>query len=277
MVGKVDKYGGSAFFFFFNIPTSPSHGAPQFRQFCDACYGLRRRYPTLTVAALRTILVIARADTPITYQDAAEQTGQEYAATAHQIASLADGRGKQAGLGLLQRLPGAHSRARRVHCTAEAMDHVAQFAAEPGGSVERVLNVLAAILTRAPKMSLGTLCVYLYIATHQARFAYDGEPAKIIATDLGISNLPKHLKILEFGTDQAPALLGFHTHDYDQRIRLPYLTKDGLVLHYDLVHALTGRPVAKPRMPQPQALDRLETPEDIDQLADEDFDDIEWD
>lgn len=228
------------------------------------------------MAALRTLLVIARSGVPVTYQNVVEQTGQDYVATAHQIAALADGRGKQPGLGLLQRLPGAHSRARRVQCTPAAMEHVAQFAEKPNGSVERVLHALTVILAHAPKLSLGTLCVYLYIASHQDKFAYKGQPAKIIATDLGLSNLPKHLKLLEFGTDRVSALVGFHIHDYDRRIRLPYLAKKGLMLHYDLVLALTGRPVPPPRMPQPQALDRLATPKDIDHLSDEDFDDIEW-
>lgn len=94
-----------------------------------------------------------------------------------------------------------------------------------------------------------------------------------------MSNLPKHLAVLEHGVDGArhSQLVEFQVHDYDQRIRLPRLTPAGLALEGELVETLTARPARPARLPRPEALDRLDSPDDIHLLGDEDFDDIKWD
>ncbi len=234
------------------------------------------------------MLTVAAADGPLPYQDLADMTGQDYTPLAHQIAALADGRDRHTGLGLLERQPGRHARARLVTCTPEGRNFAQRFViprkmpapdgAEASLRLDRSLSALDAVLERNPKLSLGTFCVYLFIATHPEDFAYEGLPTRIIAEALTLSNLPKHLKILETGIKGAPPsqLIGFHINEYDQRIRLPFLTKAGVALQCALVAALTGKTVEAPRLPHATALDHLESPEDIAQLTDEDFDDIVW-
>lgn len=221
------------------------------------------------------------------YQELADLVGQDYVPMAHQIAALSDGRDRRSGLGLLERQSGRHARARLVACSDAGKSFVQRFVAEPDDStssknamadiISRTLLALDAVLARNPKISLGTLCVYLHIATHQDDFAYEGRPVRDIAEHLGLSNLPNHLRVLEGASDAASQLVGFHVNEYDQRIRLPYLTNAGVALQCALVSALTRREVQTPRVPHPEALDALETPADMHQLTEADFDDIVWD
>jgi len=143
----------------------------------------------------------------------------------------------------------------------------------------RTVNALNAVLDRNPKITLGSLCTYLYVATHQENFAYAGQPVREIAQKLQISNLPKHMKVLEFGIEGAPAsrLIGFHINEYDQRIRLPRLTESGIILQCEIVATLTEQRVEPPRSPNAAALDALASPDDVDQLTDDDFGEIVWD
>lgn len=268
---------------------SPSFGAPEFRHFRAACQAARREQPSLTVNGLRTLLHVAAAAAPLSYQDLAERLGHGYEQTAHQIAALADGRAGRAGLGLLQRRAGPQDRMRAVTCTDRGRALAGRFPfgrqgpltdEEAAGQIHsRVLPALEAILQCNPGLTLGTLCVFLSIAGDPERFAYDGEPARVIAEELGLSNLPKHLSVLEHGIegDARSRLVEFQVNEYDQRIRLPRLAPAGLALACAVVAALTGRPAAPPRLPRPEALDRLDSPQDIHLLDDEDFDDIQWD
>lgn len=281
--------GGIAFFFFFNFPSSPSFSAPEFRRFCEACYSLRRAHPSLTVSALRCILTVAQAERALGYDEVADRLGQDYELTAHQIAALSDGRGAQKGLGLLHRAQGRHQRARLVSATlagqtyAHSLVAVADQTLSAGDNAaliaDRVLPAIDAVLSRNPKITLGTLCVFLYVVTHQEAFAYQGLAVRIITNDLGISNLPKHMRALEMGAGDwaSSQLISFKPHDYDNRIRLPCLTTAGLSLACDLIACLTAQPISPPRMPRAEALDRLDSPDCMDQLGDEDFDEIIWD
>lgn len=140
------------------------------------------------------------------------------------------------------------------------------------------MPAVEAVLSRNPDLTLGSACAFLYIAEHPEAFAYDSQPVKLITETLGLDNLPKHLAVLEQGMDgdHQSRLIYFQVNDYDRRVRLPYLTNAGLAIKCDLVEALSGEPVERPRMPQPEALDKLDTPADIHLLDDSDFDDIQW-
>lgn len=242
--------------------------------------------PTLTLNSLRTVLTVATAERPLAYRELADLLGHDYEATAHQIAALDSGRGGRAGLGLLKRT--GKGRSRLVTSTGRGCAFTLRFLSREERAAphdvqisrlrERVIPALEIILGRNPGMTLGTCASFLYIASHEARFAYDGMPAKIISEALGISNLPAHLRVLNEGGGHGSSaqLIDFYTNEYDQRIRLPRLTSAGLGLKCDLVSALTGSAVETPRLPKPTSLDRLDSPEDIDTLDDDDFDNIEW-
>ncbi|MCX7568076.1 hypothetical protein OS189_17170 [Sulfitobacter sp. F26169L] len=233
-------------------------------------------------------MTVARADGPLTYQELADLVGQPYVTLAHQIAALSDGRDRSPGLGLLSRQQGRHTRARVVTCSDVGLSDIQPFIVQQDQSpyneataadiLSRTLSALDAVLERYPKLTLGSLCVYLFIATHQEKFAYFGEPVKIISRGLELSNLPKHLKVLEIGATKSPStgLIGFHTNEYDQRIRLPFLTQAGIALECALVTALTGKETVAPKVPRAEALDALDSPTDVPTLEPEDFDDIVW-
>lgn len=280
--------GGSAFFFFFTFPMSPSFGSEEFQRFCAACYAARRARPTLSVNALRTVLTVAQAGSAISYQELAKQLGHDAGATAHQVAALADGRSGRSGLELLERLPGDRASSRRVVCSADGAVLAGQFLfptdeplASPAAVARirpRILPALETVLRRNPDLTLGSLCAFLYIAEHPEAFAYDGQPIKLITEAIGLHNLPKHLAVLEQGVDgdHQSRLIGFQVNDYDRRVRLPYLTGAGLALQCELIEVLTGQPIEPPRLPLPEALDGLNSPADVHLLGDDDFDDIQW-
>lgn len=267
---------------------SPSFGSEEFRHFCAACYATRRARPSLSVNALRTVLTVAQAGSAISYQELARQLGHDAGATAHQVAALADGRSGRPGLGLLERLPGDPGSSRMAACSADGIAIAQQFIVPADESLTsqtsasrlgtRILPALEAVLRRNPDLTLGSLCAFLYIAEHPEAFAYDGQPIKVVTEAIGLHNLPKHLAVLEQGIDgdDQSRLIDFQVNDYDRRVRLPYLTTAGLALKCDLVEALTGETVEPPRLPQPEALDQLDTPADIHLLDDSDFDDIQW-
>lgn len=248
---------------------------------------MRRLRPTLTIANLRALPVLAQAGRSLGYQELAELLGQDYDLTSHQIVTLSDGRGTSRGLRLIHRAPGAHSRARLVSCTRLGLAVAGRFAIAGADTYcadarlrvrARILPALQLVGRYHPGLSLGTLCVYLLVASQQERFGFDGAPVKQIPQELGISNHIRHLRLLEAGDGRSPQsrLLDFVNHPSDGRVRLPRLTEAGLALKCALIEALTGRPIAPPRQPKPEALDRLASPQDIDLLGDEDFDDIQW-
>lgn len=274
-----------AFFFFFTFWHSPSFEDPAFLRFSHACYAVRRVRPSLTISGLRTVLSVAAAGRPLGYEEISTTVGHEYSATAHQIAALADGRGRHAGLRLLTRAKSDHGREREVTCTrlgqAIALRYVKQREQLLTCGEHReliratTLPAFEKVSERNAALTLGTLSAFLFIATHQESFGYDGSPANIITSQIGLRNLSKHLRVLEVGDGTSGSqLIETHPQDYDNRIRLPVLTSAGLNLVCELVAALTKAPVIPPRKPHAASLDKLETKQDISMLKDDDFDDF---
>lgn len=234
------------------------------------------------------MLTVAQVAGPLTYQEVADLVGQPYVPLAHQIAALSDGRDKAPGLGLLSRQQGRHARARVVTCSDVGLSNIRPFIVQKGQSADgeigeadalsRTLTALNAVLEHNPRLTLGSFCVYLFIATHQEEFGYVGEPVKIISRELELSNLPKHLKILEISAAKSTSsgLIGFQKNEYDQRIQLPFLTPAGVALQCALVTALTGKEAVTPKVPRAEALDGLDSPADVPTLAPDDFENIVW-
>lgn len=231
----------------------------------------------MSLQGLRTVLTVAAAGESLSYADLAYHLQQPYEATAHQIGGLSEGRGKRPGQKLLVRC--GDTGARQVSCsmlgTAIARRFVTPGLSNPEACRDdlrtRILPAIDAALARQP-FSLGTFCVYLYVATHQKDFAVEGRPTRAISEGTGVHNLARHFRLLE-GDRASPSkgLLRFEHHDYDGRTRLPRLSDAGLRLEVDLVEAVTGRAVPQVRLPRPEALDRLDSYDDIDQLDEADF------
>lgn len=249
------------------------------------------------MSALRTVFIVGAADNrkPLYYDDVAQATDLKYELAAHQIGQLAEGRAGQPGARLLCRVSVESSRlktvqlsrlgyavARRFVPVAEAEEmRLSEVDCQTGltnflqGSTLPGLNIINDAL---PGVSLGTLSVLLYIATHQSDFGFEGTPAKQIAKDLGVPNLHRHLMLLMEGKEDwtARKLVAATPHKKNSRIILPELTDDGYRLISELAAAVVGETAIMPRRAKTPRLEELASPKDMKKLDDDDFDNIQW-
>ncbi len=225
------------------------------------------------------------------FREVTDAIGLEYGLGAQHIAQIAEGKGKKPGQRLLRRIPGHDNRSKLVVpsrtgdavacCFAPSED---REKANELPEEERKL-LLSDHLKRAtipatqvvasylPVMSLGSFCVLLYVTNNLSKIAYEGQPTSELAEELGISNLPRHLMLLGPGNPKRKGLglLGFEPNMKDLRVTLPNPSPTGLQLMMLTVSALLQRPAAELRMPKAEAIEALPSPEDIENLSDEDF------
>ena len=270
---------------------SPDFQSREFLNFCRACYEVRRFKPSMTVGQLQTVLLVASSPRPMSFHEVADAVGLEYGAAAQHIAQIAEGKGKKPGQGLLKRIPGPDRRSKLVTISRTGKAVACCFALEEERQGARdfaeedrnrmlsehlrrsTLPALQAVVSFSSTLSLGSLCVLLYVAVNQQKIGLEGRPIYELAEELMISNLPRHLMLLGPGNLKRTgfSLLKFEPHLRDLRITLPDLSDKGLKLMVSLASGLLERPAAPLRRPKAEAIEALASPEEVDTLSDDDF------
>jgi hypothetical protein len=282
----IDYQGGSAFFFFFQGFTSPDFESDAFRRFCEVCYRVRRFRPTLTLSGLHAVISVAAEDGPVSYERLAELCGVDYKTAAIYAAVLSDGRGQQPGAKLLVRVPGHDRRAKNLVLSRAGRVVVSQFAAVTGDKYscldslkDAILPALRMTLKAASDINLTTFSVLLYVAQNNTRFAHYGEPAATIAQALNLTNLPRNLAKL--AGEDGGGLLELLKNPKNRHIVLPKLSQTGLSLVAKIAAVLQDKEPDQVRQPKAESLRKAETPEDVRNFTQADFDvidvdDIDW-
>ncbi len=285
-------HGGSAFFFFFLPTQSPDWESPEFTNFCQACFAVRRFKPTLTIGQMRTALTVAASTRPMGFREVAEVAEIEYGQATHQIAQLADGKGSDPGLNLLvrQREEGRRSSfvvssrtgkaiacryvlsAERDRAVTLDADERAELLAEH--LKQSILPALHEITTRSQRLSLGSFCVLLYVTLKQFEIGFEGQPLREISSSIGISNVPRHISFLSDGTPKRKGLglIDLAQNPEDRRLTLPKPSEAGIELMAAISSRLLHRPAAELRRPKPEAIEALESPDDVVKLKKGDYD-----
>lgn len=273
---------GPAFFFFFAWPSSEDFESEEFRRFCAVCYRVRAFKPTLTVNGLHAVLsVAARSPEAVTYEDFAISTGQRYNSAAIQAGQLSDGRGKLVGLRLLKRVPGA-DRKQKLLTLSRTGTAIKQLFHTVSQDPDRdcaeffsstILPVFEIVRKEAPNIALGTFCVLLAVVQNIQNFGAHGAPSRLIAVQLGISNLSKHFENLSTGSKKKPGfeLIELLPHSQDGRIMLPNLTKKGLTLAANISSALLLKPPDPVRFPKEERLQAAPSADDVKMFSANDF------
>tara|TARA_R110002012_G_scaffold278195_1_gene465754 strand:+ start:1056 stop:1949 length:894 start_codon:yes stop_codon:yes gene_type:complete len=278
------KTGGFAFFFFFQGFTSPDFESAAFRRFCEVCYRVRRFKPTLTLSSLQAIITVAAEEEPVSYDRLAELCGVDYTTAAFHAAILSDGRGRRPGANLLIREPApGHDRRAKNLVLARGGRAIANLFAtvnvETASSADflkcSILPALRMALNAAPDLNLTTFSVLLFVAQNNVRFAHYGEPAATIADALGLTNLPRNLAKL--AEADGGCLLELMKNPNDRRITLPTLTQAGLSLVANIAAVLQDKEPDQVRQPKAESLRQAETPEDVRNFTQADFDVIDVD
>jgi DNA-binding MarR family transcriptional regulator len=285
--------GVPAFFFFFMPSSSPHYQHPRFKLFCEACAWTRTQCPTLTLSALRTFLIVAEGGraTCISYDDIASRAGLDYIQAAHHIEQLSTGRAGHEGLELITRREEANRRYRTVNLTEKGSDLVRHFVppeldvrSKEGSTVQEAklnealrggpLPAIHFAIDALPGIALGTFTVLLEIARNEARFGFEGMPAKTIAEQLGISNFPRHLSMLSDGLKGRDGfrLVECITSPEDRRIKLPRLTAKGHRVVSQIAALVCGEALIVPRRAKPEKAIELASADMISSLDDADFD-----
>jgi hypothetical protein len=252
---------------------------------------VREIKPTLSLRGLQTVLTVATAQDALTYNSVSDATGQSYSSTSIQLALLSDGRGKQVGLDLIRRVPGEDRRQKKVLVTkggAVIANHFLQnpenYTASPEDLAQlrqTVLPALRQVLSIAPDITLGTLCVLLYIVQHNVRFGLKGSPSVTISKVLRISNLPRHLTNLSTGTGSREGLglvEMISGQGQDKRVVVPAPSGKGLKLVANVAATLQCKQPSPIKTPKPDRLAHDALIADMDSLEDDDFEftEIEW-
>lgn len=283
----------TVFFFFFVPASSPHYEDPRFQHFCDAFAHARAQFPSMTLSALRTFLTVAgwSAGSGIGYDEVAHRAGIDYVQAAHHLEQLSDGRAGQGGLGLTARREETDRRFRTVTITDLGAALARRFIL-PGsalvaeGAPQTQHATLRDALQRGPLqatqfaadampgIALGTFTVLLEITRQEAKFAYEGRPAKEIAEQLGISNLAKHISILAQGLKgrEGFGLVETVPHPVDRRIKLPRLTAQGHRIVSGIAARVCDADPLVPRRAKSEKVADLEGPDLIEGLNDDDFD-----
>lgn len=273
---------GCVFFFFFPAE-SPEYKDPLFRHFCEACAAARRAYPHVTVSACRTLLSVACGDEGegLTYERVAQLAGLDYMQAAHHIELLSSGRRDKEGLQLLSRAKVGGGKVRCVRLTPKGEEFVRLFAPSQGAhpdfsrvTAELAKGPLPALRVAAemlPKITLGSFTVLLHIGLKQREFGFDGLAAKVVADELGVSNLPRHVATLGRGKrgQEGYGLIDLIESPKDGRIKLPELTDEGHRVMHAVACAVLGREIDPPRKVKPEAFEQQDRPEDVRRIMDE--------
>lgn len=287
----------AAFFFFFAAPTSPDFEEEAFRAFCAACFRLRAKKPTLTVAGLRALLVVAAAREPLTFEEFARRTRQGYNSAAIQGAQLAEGRGSMRGLRLLKRIPGKDRRqtllvpsrlGAAVACLFCKIGQGSASSPKPDAESSAVADTyldtaiipaLGLVTDKAPDLALGTFCVLLFSILNSQRFGHFGEPSSIISREIGISNLPKHLENLSDGSVARPGFgfIELRKYDHNRRIVHPVVTARGLKLLADFAAILRHKDPSPVLRPREDRLGAAASPQEVVNFSEDDFEKIDLD
>lgn len=277
---------GAIFFFFFLPAASPHYEDPRFAAFCAACASTRASYPFMTVGLLRTVLTIAASGKPhLTYAEAADLTGMDYDSALYQIGQLSEGRGRQPGLGLVSMNALDVLGKRTLSLSGKAEGLIKAFLSPDDRNgvfahglwpVVGPVRALSLVSEKLSAMSLGTLTVFLEVARLQEKFAFNGLAARSLIEPLQINNLPRHLAILADGLNGRPGhgLIKLVPHRSDGRKKLPELTAAGHELLSEMVAKLLNEHVFVPRLPKPDILKGLDSPDNIADLDDDAFTDV---
>lgn len=251
----------------------------------------------MTAGALRTLMVIAVCDNGegLSYEDVAHETDQDYIQALHHIELLSTGRRNQNGPELLIRSRTENSRVKRVMLSEKGANALRVFAlsARRHPDFARVseelgqgpLQAIDEVVKYLPGISLGTLTVFLNVGLMQREFGFDGLPANKLAKKLHISNLPRHLAILGAGLKKRDGqkkrekpekrtgydVIRLVVSEDDGRVKLPEVTGKGHEVLTAIASAVMGENAHSPKRAKATALTALESPDDIDNLDDVDF------
>lgn len=224
----------------------------------------------------------------VAYEQFAILTDQPYNSAAIQAAQLSDGRGELAGLRLLRRVPGADRKQKLLLLSRTGRAVARVFCGSPDVSdqdcakylTETILPVFHMVRQQAPSIKLGTFCVLLAVTQNAERFGARGDPSGLIAVQLGLSNLPRHLEYLSSGSNKRPGLglVELQKHPQNRRITLPKLTEKGLRLVANIAAALQHKPPSAVRFPKEEKLRDARSLDEVKEFSDDDFDfdEIEW-
>lgn len=241
--------------------------SPEFGRMLDAFSEARAMRPTLTLNALRGVMVICGHAGALTYAEFAERSNYSdqpklnYMMSASLIAQLSDGRGRYPGLQLCERLPGADRKQKVVTAGDDGAAMALNFLRAAGirsavdGRAwlsETMVPALDEVIGRDSGLALSTFCVLLDIAHNAKRFEDGAEFSNKIAKRLGVNNLPNHMGRLE-GNPRGknnpiahPALITTRTVPHDRRGRWPVLNERGLEMLTAFSDILIGEPDTVP-------------------------------
>ncbi|WP_411839917.1 hypothetical protein [Paracoccus sp. ME4] len=236
------------------VPTKPEDavmsppGSSEFGRMLEAFSAARVMRRTLTLNALRGMLIISAQTGPMTYAEFSEcsrfsdNPKLNYMIGASLIAQLSDGRGNYPGLRLCERHPGADRRQKVVVIGRDGRAMTRHFLNAAGIACPslgrdwigaRLLPALDAVIDRDAGLALSTFCVLLDIAHNAERFEGGAESVSKISKRLGVNNLPNHIARLSGmprgrnGPNTHPALITMHGVPHDQRARWPALNERG--------------------------------------------------
>ncbi|MFG6572187.1 hypothetical protein ACGYLO_11335 [Sulfitobacter sp. 1A13353] len=222
--------------------------------FQSACFNVRKMRATITLTGVRTVLEVACAEKPISYEGLAAAIGSSLNNTYMQVAVLSDGHAGQPGAGMLERTQGEDRNKIHLTLTSEGRALVKNFTEAIDGCSTQYLQHAIIPAINAPRqlkanMTLGAFCVLMYIDRNCDRF--DNEEASgIIARDLKLSNLPRILYLLSNGTEARSGLgLIDLPRAANRRKVVPRLTMAGRHLLSDITNILeAGSPYLEPNI-----------------------------
>lgn len=242
----------------------------------------------MTVDQLRTVLLVASSGKPnLTYSEAAVSAGLDYNSAVYLIAQLGEGRGRQPGLGLVVLNP-LDAIGRRTLSLSRAGAELARRFLRPADRaklfedarfpVDGPIFALRLASEKLQALSLGTLTVFLEVARLQPMFAYEGLAARSMIATLKINNLPRHLAILAEGLGGRPGhrLIKLLPHGSDGRKKIPEMTWLGHELLSQMAAGVVSEKVVVPKYPKPEFLVKLTSPQNIVDLDDDAFVEIDF-
>ena len=251
----------------------------------------------MTVGALRTLLVIAAFDIGegLTYDEVAHETGLKYIQALKHIELLSTGRLKQPGLGLVSRRYAVEGRLTHSALTELGKETLRLFARSASDALSfepvveeiqtSVLPAITKVVELLPGISLGTLATFLQVGLMQNEIGIEGVGAKEIKEKMNIAIVSRHLSILSDGLKKRDAKVrgekrpGYEVIEMivskeDSRVKLPKLTRKGHEVFFEIAKAAAGREITPPKRPKPELLEKMDSPDEIIDLDDSDFDDL---
>ena len=251
----------------------------------------------MTVGALRTLLVIAAFDKGkgLTFDEVAHETGLKYVQAFQHIELLSTGRPKQPGLGLVSRHDAMEGRLTLSALSELGKETLRLFARSASDALSfepvseeiqiSVLPAISKVVELLPGISLGTLATFLQVGLMQNEIGIEGVGAKEIKEKMNIANVSRHLAILSDGLKKRHAkergekrpgyeVIEMIVSKEDSRVKLPELTRKGHEVLFEIAKAAAGRELTPPKRPKPELLEKMDSPDEIIDLDDSDFDDL---